>query len=201
MTTIETVKQLVGKRGYKDNPVYREAMIQMRFDEFTDEDVEFFKTLYITSKDIFSRNQILQALVLQCQRHDLKSFFLAAFRKERYVDMRLVAIRGYTHYATEKEVTPLMCKLSDIIGKLPAQTRYPYQEYEMLRSEFGLPYLVEHYGYSCFIQASEQLNTQYNDMPDLCKGFFTLDAHGLHISLLPPEEVKARLGELLSKNQ
>lgn len=196
MTNIDTVRGVVGKRGYKDNPVYREAMIQMRFETFTDDDVAFLEAHYLTSKDVFSRNQILYALVLTCADRDLKDFFLAAFKKERHVDMRLVALRGYTHYASEEEVIPLMTKLSDIIKKLPAHTRYPYQEYEMLRSQFGLPYLVAHYGYACFIQASEQLNAQYDAMPDLCKGFFTLDAQGLHIQLLPPAEAKERLGKL-----
>ncbi|WP_455816133.1 hypothetical protein [Pseudomonas cerasi] len=199
MTNIETVRGWVGKRGYKDNPVYRDAMIQMRFEAFTEDDVAFFKAHYLTSKDTFSRNQILQAFVLTCQDRALKAFFLAAFKKERHVDMRLVALRGYAHLASEEEVIPLMAKLSDIIEKIPALTRYPYQEYEMLRSQFGLPYLVERYGYDCFIQASEKLNRQYDDLPDLCKGFFTLDAQGLHISLLPPEESRERLGKLLSQ--
>lgn len=200
MTNINTVRGLIGKRGYKDNPVYRDAMIKMRFEAFTHDDVAFFEAHYLTSKDIFSRNQILHAFVLTCPGRELKDFFLAAFKKERYVDMRLVALRGYANYASEKEVIPLMAKLSDTIKKIPAQTRYPYQEYEMLRSQFGLPYLVERYGYACFIQASEQLRTQYDAMPDLCKGFFTLDAQGLHIPLLAPEEARERLGKLLSQS-
>ncbi len=199
MTNIETVRGLVGKRGYKDNPVYRDAMIKMRFEAFTDDDVAFFEAHYLTSKDIFSRNQILHAFVLTCLDRALKDFFLIAFKKERHVDMRLVALRGYACYASEDEVTPLMAKLSDIIKKIPTQTRYPWQEYEMLRSQFGLPYLAERYGYDCFIQASEQLNTQYDDMPELCKGFFTLDAQGLHVQLLPTEETRERLGKHLTQ--
>ncbi|ACD22536.1 conserved hypothetical protein [Clostridium botulinum B str. Eklund 17B (NRP)] len=44
----------------------------------------------------------------------------------------------------------------------------------MLRSKFGLPYLVEKYKCNCFKEALEQLEKQYNDMLDECKGFFTL---------------------------
>lgn len=198
MTNISTVREWVGKRGYKDNADYRSAMTALRFDTFTDDDVAFLTAHYLNSKDVFSRNQILQALVLTCLDRDLKGFFLAAFKKERHVDMRLTALRGYAHYASEQEVTVLTDKLAEIIKKLPTHTRCPYQEYEMLRSQFGLPYLVERYGYDCFLRAAEQLNTQYDEMPDLCKGFFTLDAQGMHVPLLPPEETKERLGKLLN---
>ena len=61
MTNIETVKQFVGKRRYADHPQYRDAMTNMRFDTFLNDDVLFLMDLYSQSKDIFSRNQILQA--------------------------------------------------------------------------------------------------------------------------------------------
>lgn len=199
MTNIATIRELAGKRGYRDNPVYRQAMINMRLDAFTDEDVQYLQALYQASKDAFSRNQIICAFALTPPDRNLKTFLLAAFKKERMVDMRLAALRGFAHYATEEEVSPLMDKLTEVIRKLPQQARYPYQEYELLRSPFGLPYLVEKYGYPCFTRASEQLHTQYQALPALCKGFFTLDAQGRHIALLPPEETKARLAELLSQ--
>lgn len=199
MTNIETVKQRVGKRGYKDNPQYQDAMINMRFEKFSDEDLQFFVNLYSTSKDIFSRNQILQAFVLQCLEYDLMDFFLTAFKKERYLDMRLVAIRGYAAYTTENEVIPLMKKFLEILIKIPSHTPYDYQEYEILRSKFGLPYLVGRYGYECFQKTLEQLDKQYNEMPDLCKGFFTQDENGLHVPLLPPKEIINRLDKLFGR--
>ena len=198
MTHTDIIKRYVGKRGYKDHPEYQETMIQMRLTMFTEADVAYFKNLYADSKDLFSRNQILQAFVLQCLRYPLKDFFLTAFKKERYLDMRLTAVRGYAAYASEKEIIPLMKKFMEILAKRPESTPYNYQEYEILRSPFGLPYLVKKYGYSCFTQASELLEKQYADMPDLCKGFFTLDEHGMHVPLLPAEEVKKRLDMLFT---
>lgn len=72
MTNIEVVKSQIGKRGYLNSSIYREAMINIRFESFTIEDTNFFIDYYKTVKDIFSRNQILQAFVLQCQKYDLK---------------------------------------------------------------------------------------------------------------------------------
>ena len=193
MTNKETARQYLGKRGCFDNPQYREAMIHMRSESFSEEDMLFFKDLYLTSKDIFTRNQILQAFVLQCLQYDLKDFFLVAFKKERYLDMRLTAIRGYAAYVTEKEIIPLMKKFTDILIKIPSHTPCNYQEYEMLRSQFGLPYLVKQYGYDCFKEALTQLEKQYDAMPDTFKGIFTQDENGMHVSLIPPAEKRKRL--------
>ena len=197
----EIARQYIGKRGYVDNPEYRESMIHMRFEPFSEEDMLFFKELYLTSKDIFSRNQILQTFVLQCLQYDLKDFFLLAFKKERYLDMRLVAIRGFAVYATEKEIIPLMKKFLEILIKVPTHTPYNYQEYEMLRSKFGFPYLVEKYGYDCFKKAFTQLEKQYNDMPNECKGFFTLDENGLHVSLMSSKEISKKLDILFGRER
>lgn len=199
MTNIEVVKSQIGKRGYLNSSIYREAMINIRFESFTIEDTNFFIDYYKTVKDIFSRNQILQAFVLQCQKYDLKEFFLSAFKKERYLDMRLTAIRGYAIYASEKEIYPLMKKFIDILVKIPSRTPYNYQEYEMLRSKFGLPYLVEQYRYDCFKEALDQLEKQYNDMPDECKGFFTLDENGIYVALMTREEIDENLDVLFKR--
>jgi hypothetical protein len=178
----DIARQYIGKRGFVDKPEYREAMIHMRFEPFSEEDMLFFKELYLTSKDLFNRNQILDAFVMQCLQYDMKDFFLFAFKKERWLDMRLTAIRGFATYATEKEIIPLMKKFLEILIKIPTHTPYNYKEYELLRSKFLLPYLVEKYGYDCFKEALVQLEKQYNDMPDEYKGLaYTLDENGLAV--------------------
>ena len=101
----------------------------------------------------------------------------------------MTAIRGYSAYVTENEIAPLMKNFFEILIKRPSQTPYNYQEYEMLRSEFSLSYLVNKYGYDCFTEVYKQLEKQYNDMPDLCKGFFTLDENGMHVSLMSNDDI------------
>jgi len=79
----ETLKQID-----KRNPMYQETMIQMRFETFTEEDMRFFKEQYLTSKDIFTRNQILQAFVLLAQNLDcliwLKNMDMIVSKKHLY---------------------------------------------------------------------------------------------------------------------
>ena len=143
---------------------------------------------YFQEKDIFKRNTILKQLVLEVPVN-AKDFFLKAFKKERYLDMRLSAVRGYAVYATEAEVTVLMNKLLELLKKRPEKTPHDYQEYEPMRSVFLMPYLLEHYDYACFRVFDMQLEKQYDDMPDCFKDIFTLDELGNLRTLRDPEEV------------
>ena len=69
---------------------------------------------YISTKDVFERNQILKTAVLKLPENG-KEFFLAAFKKERYLDMKLTAVRGYAEYASEDEVNVLMKKMFELV--------------------------------------------------------------------------------------
>ena len=97
---------LTGKKFYDiiiapidENP---EDKMEERVDELTEE--------YFQTKDILIRNQILKRLLLDLPS-DAKDFFLKSFKKERHLDMKLSAVRGYAAYADEKEVEDLMTKM------------------------------------------------------------------------------------------
>lgn len=143
---------------------------------------------YFQTKDLYARNQILKQLICDLP-NDGKEFFLKAFKKERYLDMKLSAVRGYSAYADEKEVELLMSKMLELLKKRPEKTPYDYQEYESMRSIFLMPYLLKHYDYECFYLFNKQLEKQYNDMPDCFKNIFTLDENGNMYSIRDPEEV------------
>ena len=150
---------------------------------------ESLAELYFQEKDISKRNKILKQLLCHLP-DDAKEFFLKAFKKERYLDMKLSAIRGYAAYASEEEVSVLMDKLLELLKKIPDKTPYDYAEYEPMRSAFLMPYLLEHYNYVCFRLFNEQLEKQYNDMPECFKNIFTLDEEGNIRELRDKEEVQ-----------
>lgn len=162
---------------------------------YLDEKNGYMET-YFNTKDIAKRNTLLKQLVFDLPE-DGKDFFLKAFKKERYLDMRLTAIRGYAAFASEEEVALLMNKMLEILKKRPDSTPYNYQEYEILRSAFLLPYLLEKYPYDCFKQFNEQLENQYNAMPEVFKGIFTCDDKGEHIQLIPPAVVRKKIEHFL----
>ncbi|MFJ7665728.1 hypothetical protein ACIQXI_01390 [Lysinibacillus sp. NPDC097195] len=151
---------------------------------------------YLNTKDIAKRNTLLKQLVFDLPE-DGKDFFLKAYKKERYLDMRLTAIRGYAAFASEEEVTLLMKKMLEILQKRPESTPYNYQEYEILRSAFLIPYLLDNYSYNCFHNFNEQLKKQYDAMPEVFKGIFTCDAKGEHIQLIPPAVVQKNIEHFL----
>lgn len=153
---------------------------------------EYLMNLYFQQKDSAERGRILNRLLCDMPT-DAKDFFLKAFKKERYLDMKLSAVRGYAAYASEDEVCLLMNKMLELLKKRPDKTPYDYTEYEPMRSVFLMPYLLEHYGYECFQTFNEQLERQYNDMPDCFKNIFTLDENGNSYNIRDPEEVRESL--------
>ena len=137
---------------------------------------------YKSTKDLLIRNNILTAAVLSPPENG-EEFFLAAFKKERYLDMKLTAVRGYAEYASEEEVNTLMSKMLELLKKRALTTKNDYQDYEPMRSPFLMPYLLEKYNYKCFRDFSDQLKKQYDAMDDEWKGIFTLDEKGKLVEL------------------
>lgn len=144
--------------------------------------------IYFCIKDVSQRNEILKGLLCDMPVNG-KTFFLKVFKKERYLDMKLSAVRGYAAYATENEVSVLMDKMLELLKRIPARTPYDYLEYEPMRSVFLMPYLLNRYNYECFHIFNEQLEIQYNDMPDCFKNIFTLDEKGNVYSIRDVNEV------------
>lgn len=62
--------------------------------------------------------------------------------------------------------------------------------YEFLRSAFGLPLLIKKYGYPCFEKALQQVEKQYQDMPEAFRRHFTFDENGKAVQLRSPSETK-----------
>ena len=104
---------------------------------------EYLMEAYFQEKEVSKRNEILRKLLLDMP-DNAKDFFLKAFKKERYLDMKLRAVRGYAVFATEDEVSTLMSTLLELLRKRPEKTPYNYTEYEPMRSVFLMPYLLEH---------------------------------------------------------
>lgn len=102
--------------------------------------------------------------------------------------MKIYALRGLSQFISEKDTEKLLQKFNLTLLKRQETTPYNYQEYELLRGQNSLPYLVEKYNYNCFKETLNQVNEQYNAMPDAFKEHFTIDKNGEFVSLRSPEE-------------
>lgn len=165
------------------------ALRDIAYECLTADEAGWIEQLYFKLKNIALRNQILYGLI-RCEELELKDFFQKAYKKERYLDMKLLAIHGLAHYASEEEIDKVMDHFLKILIKRPETTPYNYQEYEFLRSAFGLPRLMKKYGYPCFEKALQQVEKQYHDMPEAFQGHFTFDEEGKAVQLRLPSETK-----------
>lgn len=185
----ESMKYLTTVPLRESDPELSSALSSIAYECLTTDEVVLIETLYFKFKNMALRNRILYGLIC-CRNEELKEFFQKAYKKERYLDMRLLAIRGLAHYVSEEEMEAVMDHFFKILIKRPETTPYNYQEYEFLRSAFGLPFLVEKYGYPCFKKALQQVEQQYQDMPEAFKGHFTYDEEGKFVQLRRPGEMK-----------
>lgn len=65
-----------------------------------------------------------------------------------------------------------------------------------------MKYLLKKYKkYQCFKDFNEQLEKQYNAMPDELKGLHTYDKNGNHIDLVTKEEYDKRMEKFYQKNR
>ncbi|MBQ4901179.1 hypothetical protein KB559_20250 [Paenibacillus sp. Marseille-P2973] len=56
-----------------------------------------------------------------------------------------------------------------------------------------MPFLIKTYGYPCFEKALQQVEKQYEDMPEAFKGHFTFDEDGKAVQLRSPYETKVMM--------
>lgn len=170
----------------------RTALFELDPTAITEVNFRHLVRIYNSTKQLDFRNRILR-LLYDCEFAELHDFFKAAYKKERYLDMKAYALRGLAQFETEKEIATLLKKFNQTLAKRQETTPYNYQEYELLRGANSLPYLTKRYGYACFEQTLQQLNQQYDAMPDAFKGHFTIDELGNPVRLRAANEIKKQL--------
>ena len=100
-----------------------------------------------------------------------------------------MALRGYACFAAENEVEQFVEIIMRSLIKVPETTPYAYNLYEDMMGKYLLPYLVKTYQYPCFIQLSEQVEKQYDAMPEVFKHIYSYDEFGNVYRIREPEEV------------
>ncbi|ASR49800.1 hypothetical protein NS115_19715 [Paenibacillus jamilae] len=185
----ESIKYLTTAPIRENDPRFMSALDDVVYEFLTKEEADLIEILYFKSKNAAWRNKILRGLI-QCKELELKDFFQKAYKKERYLDMKLLTIHGLAQYATEQEIDKVINHFLKLLIKRAETTPYNYYEYEFLRSAFGFPLLIKKYGYSCFEKVYQQVEKQYQDMPEAFKGHLTFDEDGKQVSLRTPMKIK-----------
>jgi hypothetical protein len=163
-----------------------------------DAEIEAIINIYTSAKDLYIRNTCLK-LLYNKNNVLLKSFFEAAYKKERYLDMKINALRGLAHYIAEHEIKKLLIKFNETLRKRKETTPYNYQEYELLLGKDSLSYLEKKYSYECLKETLAIVQSQYDEMPEAFKGHFTVDENGNTILLRTVEETNKMIADFFSK--
>lgn len=187
---INKFPEILTKEKYNERDIeFRNALFNLDKNTINDDNAEFLTTIYLSTKHLDIRNKILK-LLYDFNFSALKEFFLTSYKKERYLDMKIYALRGLSQFIEEKEIILLLKKFNQSLAKRQQTTPYNYQEYELLRGKNALPFLVHKYNYECFKETLEQVNIQYDAMPDAFKDHYTVDKTGETVMLKSHSETK-----------
>lgn len=189
---------LTDEKIKESNADFRNALFSLDQKVIDKDNFVHLTRIYSGTKQLDIRNKILR-LLYDFEFPELEDFFNIAYKKERYLDMKIYALRGLSKFISEKEIEKLLQKFKQTLSKRQQSTPYNYQEYELLRGQNSLPYLVEKYDYNCFKETLNQVNEQYNAMPEAFKGHFTIDENGEFSSLRTPEESSIMIKDFFNK--
>ena len=165
-----------------------------------DNEIEAIVNIYSKTKDLSVRNTCLM-LLYNKNNNILKIFFETAYKKERYLDMKIRALRGLMHFIPENDVKKLLAKFNEVLKKRKKTTPYNYQEYELLLGKNSLPYLYKKYQYECIKETLDIVQNQYDEMPEAFKGNITYDENGKTVYLRKLGEIKKRMTDFLEQER
>ncbi len=127
---------------------------------------------------------------------DLKKFYFENLKKCQRLAMKIFFIRGYAIYASEEELNIVMDKFCKSLEK-----NHDYINYNYILSIAGLPYLVDKYGYVCFVRALEKAEEEHKKIDPLLRGYFTLNENFECVNLLPIEKAHKKTQQFLEKHR
>ncbi len=165
--------------------------------ELSQEHIDFLCNKVMSKDQIWEiRFEHLRILLLNpsASSYDLKQFYLENLKKCRRITMKLFFIRGYAIYASEEEIETVIDKFEKCLEK-----NHDYIDYNCILSVAGIPYLVDTYGYECFVRTLEKAEEEYQRIDPLLRGFFTLNSNLEQIDLLSTDEVQTNLQLFLRK--
>lgn len=158
--------------------------------ELTQPYVDYLCNILNSKKFIWEvRFKHLRVLLLNpsAKKFDLKEFYFEKIKRCRKLALKIFFIRGYAMYASEEELNPVMSKFCKSLER-----GHDYLDYNYFLAKPGLPYLVETYGYQCFVKALEKARENHQEMDPLLKDYFTLDERLEHVDLLSSKEALIR---------
>ena len=165
--------------------------------ELSQEHIDYLCNKVTSPKHIWEiRFEHLRVLLLNpsAKAFDLKDFYFENLKKCRRLALKIFYIRGYAICAAEEELNPVMDKFCKDLEK-----NHDYIDYNYLLSVAGIPYLVDTYGYDCFVKTLEKAEEEHQKIDPLLRGNFTLNSNLEQVNVLSAAEVQKRSQLFLEK--
>ena len=181
------------------HPEYKKCLNKLKTTELTQEHIDFLCEIICSKKHFWEFHLThLEILLLNpsSKKYDLKSFYAERIARSRRLAIKIFFIRGFSQYASEEELEPIMKRFCNNLEK-----NHDYIDYEYILSAPGLPYLVQNYGYSCFETAYKKAKEEYAKISSLLRGYFTLNEEFEQITLLPNEEAIKRMRTFIEQHK
>ena len=179
------------------HPEYISLLNKLYNTNLSKDHIDYLCDKAVSKKHIWEiRFDHLRILLLNpsAMTYDLKAFYLENLKKCRRLAMKIFYIRGYAIYASEEELIPIMENFKKSLEK-----NHDYIDYNYILSVAGLPYLVNTYGYDCFMRTLEKAHKEHEQIDPLLRGYFTLNKDLEQVNLLTTKEIRRRTDQFLEK--
>lgn len=181
------------------HPEYISLLNKLNYIKLSKEHIDYLCDKVVSQKHIWEiRFEHLRILLLNpsATAYDLKAFYFENLQKCRRLAIKIFYIRGYALYASKEELIPIMEKFQKSLEK-----NHDYIDYNYILSDAGLPYLVNTYGYDCFVKSLEKAQEEHKQIDPLLRGYFTLNKDLEQVDLLTIAEIRKRTNQFLEKHE
>ena len=94
----------------------RNALFDLDKETINAENFSYLTRIYTSTKALDIRNKILK-LLYDFAFPELRAFFTAAYKKERYLDMKIYALRGLSYFISENDTIKLLAKFNQTLAR------------------------------------------------------------------------------------
>src|ERR1700756_4862320 len=93
---------LTDEKIKESNKDFRNALFSLDRNSIDKDNFVHLTKIYSIKKQLYLKNKVLR-LLYDFYFPELKDFFNNAYKKERYLDMKIYALRGLSQFLSEKE--------------------------------------------------------------------------------------------------
>jgi hypothetical protein len=100
----------------ENSPDFQHALFNLRSDAIRADNFHYLVKIYQSTKQLPVRNKVLR-LLYNFSFPALEAFFMNVYTRERYLDMKISALRGLAQFIPEAQLSRLLVKFNQVLAK------------------------------------------------------------------------------------